>query len=104
MLENGIYWDSHVAKHSWMVVVVQNYEMLNEHQWNNYCKSFVIAYYFIHHFTNMEEMARKRNYRCSNVGIEKFKKLFSFEKKYDWNKSKIQNILPSIKTYSYSWR
>ena len=47
-------------------------------------KSFGITYCFIHQFTNMEEMAPDRNARCSNVGIKKFKKLISLEKKYDW--------------------
>ena len=30
-------------------------------------KSFGITYYFIHQFTSMEKMARKRNGRCSNI-------------------------------------
>ena len=43
-------------------------------------KSFEITHYFIHQFSNMEEMARKRNGCCSNVGTEKFKTLISLEK------------------------
>ena len=34
--KNAVYWIWLVAKHSWMVVTVQNYDLLNKHQWNNY--------------------------------------------------------------------
>ena len=60
-------------------------------------------------FTNLQPWKKwreKRNGRCSNVGIGKFKKLISLEKTM-WlnttlNTSKLQNILPKIKTYSLS--
>ena len=33
---NGVYWDWLFAKHSWMVVTVQSYNLLNKYQRSNY--------------------------------------------------------------------
>ena len=35
-LKNDVYWDWLVTKNSWMAVIFQSYNLLNEHQWNNY--------------------------------------------------------------------
>ena len=63
-------------------------------------KSFGITYHFIHQFTNMEEMAQKRNGRWHQE-IQKVNFVIKkIQLNTTLNTSKMQNILPKIKTYS----
>ena len=80
--KNDVYRYWLVAKHSWMVVIAESYQLLNEHQWNNYLQiilDYALSDTPIYKFG---KNGAKKQERHLNIGIEKINKLFALEKKY----------------------
>ena len=108
-LNNGVYWNWLLVKHSWMVVVmVQSTNLLNKHQWSNYLQ--IICDYILFHSPTYKygrnDIKKKWVLFKQLKQFKQFKKLILLKNIYSrtqlLNTSKIQNILPKMKTYSLS--